>query len=179
MSEVIEGLERRELLSVAVKSHGKLVEIIGTRAADVITVEVKKKKLFITDNGEKHQVDIPRTVVIRSHGRNDEVKLTSRATVLRKRIAVTVYAGKGHDTVSMTGGAFFGGLIGEKGNDVLTARTTYRGNANALFGDSGNDKLIGSVGHDLFYGGSGKDTMKGGGGRDEFKDFESRDDTKL
>lgn len=75
-------------------------------------------------------------------------------TLVAKTVsATTLYGGNGND--SMTGGGGADRLYGELGNDILR-------------GGAGNDTIVGGDGNDILYGGLGNDTLTGGLGVDTF-----------
>ncbi|UUU34193.1 calcium-binding protein [Streptomyces sp. CA-210063] len=84
------------------------------------------------------------------------------------------HGGADHDT--LTGGGPANGnanaLYGDSGNDTLRGRAgndvLYGGKGHdKLYGEDGNDKLFGNSGNDVLYGGKGKDTLSGGPGRNK------------
>lgn len=88
--------------------------------------------------------------------------------------AYACHGGADHDT--LTGGGNEDGdanaLYGDSGNDTLRGRAgddvLYGGKGHdKLYGDDGNDRLYGNSGNDVLYGGKGKDTLSGGPGRNK------------
>jgi len=77
--------------------------------------------------------------------------------------------GSNNDTI--TGNAQANALYGNNGNDVLSGGTGRdslwgQGNADKIFGEGGNDILRGGKGRDVLKGGNGRDTLQGDVGND-------------
>jgi Ca2+-binding RTX toxin-like protein len=103
--------------------------------------------------------------------------------VLLGNNSVVLYGEDGNDRTDGGGGVWWVGSFGGRGNDTMTnCVSTCRGgagndsltggpspedfDANALFGDSGNDILRGKAGADLIRGGTGNDRIYGDQGDD-------------
>ncbi|WP_329310850.1 calcium-binding protein [Streptomyces sp. NBC_01262] len=81
------------------------------------------------------------------------------------------HGGSGNDTLYGTDRQA-NALYGDDGNDTVYGRsgadTLYGGKGNdRLYGEHGNDRLYGNSGNDVLHGGQGSDTLSGGPGRDK------------
>ena len=86
------------------------------------------------------------------------------------RGAVLENARGGNQDDRLHGNEAANGLLGLKGDDVLTGG----GGSDLLAGDGGGDRLSGGAGDDVLLGGGGTDRLAGQGGADAF-DFAARD----
>lgn len=75
----------------------------------------------------------------------------------------SIFLGGGADVFHSGTANLSGGVYGGTGNDLLTGG----GQAVALHGDEGDDKLVGGRGDNTLTGGDGNDTLIGGGGADK------------
>lgn len=77
-------------------------------------------------------------------------------------LALTVNAGNGNDTISLTDWSLTSTVFGELGNDSITGGV----GADVLDGGDGNDTITGGQGNDTVFGQAGLDNVSGGGGDD-------------
>ena len=71
----------------------------------------------------------------------------------------------GQADVVVNVGAIHGAVYLGGGNDTFKGRG---GTSGAVYGETGNDRLIGGSHNDFLHGGDGKDTLTGGPGKDQF-----------
>jgi len=109
----------------------------GTGGDDIVTLDVKKNRVFFTLNGvtKKYVSTNVRTVSV-ALGDGDDIFVGSAA------VALSVSGGAGSDTI-----------VGGAANDTL-------------LGDAGNDSIVGNAGNDSIDGGDGLDTLSANDGRD-------------
>ncbi len=142
----LESLEPRTVLSAApavcavTVVNGEL-NIVGTKKADDIQVQMSGINVVVTANGQN-------TAVARSLVTADKL---------------TVDLGAGNDQISVANDVPLSATIrGNKGNDVIQSGALN----DFLFGDAGNDTIFGNDGDDTIDGGAGNDTMHGGNDTD-------------
>ena len=152
------------------------------------------------------------TETIKGTTKADTITVTETSAAVNKKkysvaaSGVTVNAGRGNDTIEVTGGNsrnIIGGnsadtitinkgknhvVHGNSGNDVITIGKNA-GSGITVFGDTGNDTiqalnrykvvLNGGKGDDTLTGGEGKDTFvyAGGSGNDIITDYKAGDDS--
>ncbi len=194
----IEALEERRLFShapllgtAAIDSSGML-NVVGTRKADVIRVLVNATdatKLDVSINGSvAGSFDlsaITNGIHIDGGKGNDDIGVDeSNGAVARP---LTMLGGQGNDTLvggsendsldggngkdSLSGGAGTDTLSGGNGNDTLSGGT----GSDTLHGGNGKDILTGEDGNDTLDGGNGKDTLDGGLGDDTLDGSKGKD----
>ena len=110
-----------------------------------------------------------------SHNQADHINLQGASTndsfILGTANSILSVYENGSITVAIIqGNASLGDTLtihGNAGNDTIDASGVGQNLLNlALYGDSGNDKIIGSPFADVIHGGDGDDTLIGGGGAD-------------
>jgi hypothetical protein len=144
IAPVLEALEGRRMLSVAVK--GDVLSIVGTNGHDEIVVYPAGKHIVISENGQSRFVSQDGIKSVRIDGRRGNDRLT-----VGLKLPATLIGGAGNDT--LVGGLANDELQGGAGHDVLR-------------GGLGNDFLAGAAHNDQLDGGKGRDQLFGGAGRD-------------
>ncbi len=175
-----ETLEDRRLYSVTLM--GNTVAIVGTNAADHVTVAIDatdNTKLDVTLNGSMTSFDIASVTGISGIlGKGNDSLIVSEANG-KISIPATIFGGDGNDQI--TGGSGNDSLDGGAGNDSLSGGAgddILAGNAgnDSLSGGSGDDQLDGSAGNDSIDGGSDSDSIVGGAGNDKMNGGSGDDD---
>ncbi len=174
---------------VAENSETGELRISLMKSSETIRIETIEGAIRISGTGiqtETLPLDGVTTVVIAGTGVGDDLEVdfsTDPGVALQK---VTVAAGRGNDSIEITGVAvplrrhvfFYGG----DGHDRLDARDSAR--TVQLFGGRGNDTLIGGRGKDRLFGGGGNDRIlgnqasdfiNGGAGRDSLNGSQGAD----
>lgn len=135
---MFENLENRRLMSVTLSDTGTLTILGSNRPDDVGLWQSGSELLKVDHNGSVSTFAV------------DKVK------------SIFVDVGAGNDRVIIGKRSAAATLVGNSGNDVLSA-----GNGNDfLHGGEGDDYLFGREGDDKLDGGAGADTILGGAGRD-------------
>lgn len=176
----IESLEIRVTPAVTASLSGGVLSLIGSAAADVITLTEAGGILTVTGAKIKHggvmKTSVPvasvKSVYVAAGANDDVVNLSGvnvKAVIITGLGNDTVTGGKGNDQIfgrdgddSIRGGGGNDTLFGEKGNDTLKG-----GDGNdTLYGSEGDDKLDGEDGNDHIFSDAGNDTSSGGDGND-------------
>ena len=144
IAPVLEALEGRRMLSVAVK--GDVLSIVGTNGHDEIIVYPAGKHIVISENGQSRFVSQDGIKSVRIDGRRGDDRIT-----VGLKLPATILGGAGNDT--LVGGLANDEFQGGAGHDVLR-------------GGLGNDFLSGGAHNDQLDGGKGRDQLFGGAGRD-------------
>lgn len=171
-----ESLERRSMLSASVDVGTGVLTIVGTEAADVISLKAVKQNGVVVAGSVKVRgvAGVPNNTVftnvqsvqISALGGNDKVEIGGGIQAASGGLlAVTVDAGTGKDVViggdgddTILGGDGKDNLRGGRGDDDIDGGA---GDDN-IGGDDGDDDLLGDAGRDVIRGGRGDDTMYGG-----------------
>lgn len=149
---MLEQLEARRMLSVAVKGH--VLRIEGTKRDDEIRVEAKPVGL-IEIGGEERWPEY----IVRING-----KVFDLGETRIDRIVVRGWAGD--DRIELRPApapsrpSWMGGLVDLLDPGTVSVPAT-------IFGGSGDDTLVGGNGDDLIAGGWGRDSISGGKGNDQ------------
>lgn len=168
----VQVLESRRLLTTVAQGVPGFYEAHGTPGDDSIVVVIDQAAGTFTLDGVTYTGALHLTVY--ANAGNDTVSVTGSAP---GPISASVYGGPGADTLTRDGD---GALRGEDGNDTLTLRNAFRGEA---YGGPGDDymtiagncietQIEGNDGNDtiwannnnysvVLFGGSGNDKLYG------------------
>ena len=146
ISNELEALESRRLLSVSLDDDGRL-RVNGDNGDNEITFDRVGGTLIVNEDGRERAFDASDITFIDvdGNGGNDVIDLRDG------RIRADVEAGAGDDTI-----------LGSAGRDTLE-------------GDAGRDLIKGFKGNDKLEGSEGRDTVRGGVGNDKIEGGEDRD----
>jgi Ca2+-binding RTX toxin-like protein len=178
-SAMVESLESRQLLSVALTSG--TLQIDGTRHSDAIAVTVdstREGRLLVTVNGVSESIRAKnvKQISINAGLGTDTVNLHPDTDVDKP---MTILGGSGNDNLNGEGGKSF--INGEDGDDLISGSHSnddtinggdgedfiLAGNGdNVISGGADNDHITCGTGNDFVSGGAGNDIVDGGGGRD-------------
>src|SRR5687768_15923285 len=169
MSTMHDALEPRRLLSVALNTALKRIEITGSETAEVICVRRRRDTITILENGTPStfpRADVTSNLATTGAGK-DRVQFGAGLGV-----GIVVDGGDGDDVVlaGRDGVAIFGGA----GNDRLFGGAGI----DALSGGDGEDVLVGGAGNDLLEGGASDDLLLAGPGDDVLRDEAGRNDLR-
>ena len=141
--------------------HGGVLEVVGTDAADKITLTPTKDYTttvtagFLPEGWQSFSRNDYQSIHVWALGGNDSVNVSPVVSA-----PATLEGGDGNDILRAGGGATT--LLGASGNDTLWGGT----GACILLGGAGNDVLHGGYGSCVLVGGAGANTLTGGAGRD-------------
>lgn len=177
-----EHLERRSMLAADFDVGTGVLTLIGTEAADVISVNAVKQSGAVINGAVKVRgvAGVAKdavftnvtSVVISSLGGNDKVTIGSGLRNLSGGfMSVRIDAGQGTDTV--VGGDGNDTILGNDGRDSLRGG---RGD-DSVDGGTGDDRVDGDSGDDTLLGGTGRDDLRGGTGDDSM--YGGRDNDRL
>ena len=137
-----ERLERREMMAaVTARLDFKVLTVLGTDAADVISLRTAGGKIYA--NNKAFAASSVSKIVI-SAGQGDD-RITVNEAIAKPTV---IFAGYGNDTVY--GGAGPDTVYGAGGDDTIYGR----GGDDVLWGGPGNDSLSGGTGNNKVYQGS-------------------------
>lgn len=154
-----------DLAAIQIVNSSGVLPILGTDAADRITVSHAPGVITVDINGVKanYSTNKVTSVAVYSGAGDDYVTIGNGNT------KSYVYGGDGNDTLiggdgndSLSGGANKDRIYGAQGNDDLRGN----GGNDALFGQDGIDRLFGGDGNDWLDGGSSNDRLQGDAGND-------------
>jgi len=139
----VDALEPRVLMAAAALLETGVIDVVGTRHAETLYLNLRKGRLKVTANGQ----------VIAGFR-------------LRRVAELHVTAGAGDDTVTIAASVPLPCyVVGDAGNDTISAATTAA-YADTLEGGAGDDHVTGGAGDDVLTGGDGNDTLVGNAGDD-------------
>lgn len=168
---VVESLERRQLLSVALV--GNVLTVTGTEGNDVVLIKLisgDASRLKVVDNGVASVFNVADIdhVVVNARGGDDRVTVSQVNGAVDTPMDIS--GGAGNDT--LLGGEGADTLRGNGGNDLIDAHGSADVHIAGGIGDdtlianAGNDTLMGGDGRDLLVSGTGNDSLDGGAGDD-------------
>jgi len=165
----LETLERRQLLSVTLDSHGT-VHVEGTRRHDAvaITASTSRGRPTIHVNLNGHDVvfraaAVRKVQIVTGKGDDQIVDGEPASPILpyttdRTTVPMSVLAGAGDDTIA--GSNANDTINGQSGDDLIYG---WDGDDSITCGD-GNDSVLGFGGADTINGGDGDDDLAGDAG---------------
>jgi hypothetical protein len=156
---------------VRVDGHRLLYTAPGTEYNDVTVASESPTRLRVSEP------------IVRLHAGNGCLAIDPHHAICHmpgRVFAVDVHAGRGNDTIALTGHFFTARVAAGRGNDVVTASAghavvsggpgmdwiTGSPDDDQLSGGAGNDAIVGDDGEDLLSGGPGRDVLLGGDGFD-------------
>lgn len=190
MSNVIESLESRRLLSVAVLAGHNLLVVGNGNAANSINVQLtsdtSQGNVFTSDSSQisvsitstnargvsktlqkSFAAQLVSRIIVRGGSQADNIAVGQPGGPFN--VATLIDAGGGNDSITIgdqsatvIGGAGDDTVVAGNGNDIVRGGV---GNDSLTVGN-GNDKVDGGAGNDVITAGTGNDTLSGGSGND-------------
>jgi Ca2+-binding RTX toxin-like protein len=167
---MIENLENRQFFAATAALVAGEVQINGTNAADVITIDqattpagnpiLRVKLNGVTRNFPEAAV---KRITARLYGGNDRLIANiagPNGPMDDGKIFLTALGGNGNDYIAGTN--LNDKLLGEIGNDTLMGREGF----DRVNGGDGDDRLFGGYENDIMTGGRGRDYVDGEDGED-------------